>query len=104
FKWLVRYEYSKRPCSISSPYKWLCTTNSRTQEAQKDTKGTNKTCPRLFLCFLCSLLCLLCSVPDPVGQSHVDLVCVFDWNENQILVPTFWQCDGGENLGQFSVE
>src|SRR5436190_21664026 len=40
-----------------------------TQEAQKDTKGTNKTCPRLFLCFLCSLLCLLCSVPDPVGQS-----------------------------------
>src|SRR5436190_22378069 len=41
------------------------------QEAQKDTKGTNKTCPRLFLCFLCSLLCLLCSVPDPVGQSRV---------------------------------
>ena len=53
-------------CRAALPNKY----GNGTQEAQKDTKGTNKTCPRLFLCFLCSLLCLLCSVSDPVGQSR----------------------------------
>src|SRR6266571_4164256 len=40
-----------------------------TRRTNKNTKGTNKTWPRPFLCFLCSLLCLLCSVPDSVGQA-----------------------------------